>query len=147
MKSLVVVLCLCFALGCGSAEVYSDSVEYETELYEGEIDLLANLVRAEAGNQDLKGKQLVVDTVLNRCDSEQFPNTVDDVIYSKYAFSCINNGYFDRVREDVTEEDYSVVYASMRKRLSYKVLYFRTDRYSDYGTELFKHGDHYFSGR
>lgn len=44
---------------------------------EDEIKLIAKLVEAEAGNQSELGKRLVIDTVLNRVDHPNFPDTVN----------------------------------------------------------------------
>lgn len=48
---------------------------------EDEIKLIAKLVEAEAGNQSELGKRLVIDTVLNRVDHPNFPDTVNAVVY------------------------------------------------------------------
>ena len=61
----------------GYAKYGSLSEEY----YYDDLELLACLVWAEAGNQDLKGKQLVADVVLNRMYDPRFPDTISDVIY------------------------------------------------------------------
>ena len=45
---------------------YETDADIAAEEYEGELELLATLVEAEAGNQDMTGKRLVVDVVLNR---------------------------------------------------------------------------------
>ena len=111
-----------------------------TVVSETEIDILAHLVKAEAGNQTFFGKQLVVDVVLNRMRSEKFPDTVEDVIYSPGQFSC--SGYFMNNRP--SQEDYDAVRTEIQKRQNREVIYFRTKRYGD-GTPLFKEDDHYFS--
>lgn len=66
------------------------------EIRQGEMELIAQLVQAEAGNQGLSGMRLVVDVVLNRVESDKFPNTVEDVIFQKNAFSVIDDGAFDK---------------------------------------------------
>ena len=67
-------------------------------LVTSEMALIAQLVQAEAGNQDLKGKRLVADVVLNRVDSEKFPNTIEEVIFQKepVQFSVTVSGAFER---------------------------------------------------
>lgn len=54
--------------------------------------LLYSLVQAEAGNQDLDGCRLVADVVLNRIDSDSFPNELEDVIYAPGQFSVVKIG-------------------------------------------------------
>lgn len=67
-------------------------------LVTSEMAMLAQLVQAEAGNQDLKGKRLVADVVLNRVDSDKFPNAIEEVIFQKnhVQFSVIVGGAFER---------------------------------------------------
>ncbi|TFB24046.1 LysM peptidoglycan-binding domain-containing protein [Filobacillus milosensis] len=58
--------------------------------------LLARLVQAEAKGESYAGKVAVATVVLNRVDSNQFPNSVKEVIYEKagghYAFTPVKNG-------------------------------------------------------
>lgn len=110
----------------------------ETPLQEDEKELLAKMVHAEAGNQDMTGKRLVVDCVLNRIDDEAYPNHVFGVV--------LQEGQFVR-SYTYTDDDMEAVEKEMEQRLDYDVMYFRTKHYHDFGTALFQHGDHYFSGR
>lgn len=112
-------------------------------LTESEIDLLALLTMAEAEGEPEQGKRLVIDTVLNRVDSSEFPDTVHGVIYQKGQFSSMFDGrveecyVMDSIRQLVIEE--------AQNRTNYECLWFRTGRYSSYGDPLFKVGHHYFS--
>lgn len=86
------------------ADIYFAEMEQTQEedtgyLITDEMRMVAQLVQAEAGNQDLTGKRLVADVVLNRVDSERFPNTVEEVIFQKnpVQFGVTVDGAFDRV--------------------------------------------------
>ncbi|WP_019241806.1 MULTISPECIES: cell wall hydrolase [Bacillus] len=57
-----------------------------------EKDLMARLVHAEAKGEPYKGKVAVAVVVLNRVDSDKFPNTVTKVINAKGQFSPVANG-------------------------------------------------------
>ena len=46
-------------------------------------ELLVRIAMAEAGNQDVEGKALVMMVVLNRMLSDEFPDTIEDVIMQK----------------------------------------------------------------
>lgn len=59
-----------------------------------EIQLLAQLVHAEAKGESLKGKVAVAAVALNRIDSNKFPDTVKGVIYEPLAFSPVQDGSF-----------------------------------------------------
>lgn len=117
--------------------------EIEEEIRFGEMELIAQLVMAEAGNQDLTGKRYVVDVVLNRVDSDDFPDTVEEVIFQKNQFSVIENGAFDEAGWTITEECYEAVKLEYEERLNYDILYFSRGQ-SKYASNHFKHQDHWF---
>ena len=123
----------------------SQIIEVNT-LTEEEIELIALVTMAEAEGESELGKRLVIDTILNRVDSEvgYFPDTVYDVVYQKHAFSSMWNGRVDRV--EATEEVCQLVREEMVSRTNYDTVYFHAKKYSKYGTPLFSEGNHYFSG-
>jgi N-acetylmuramoyl-L-alanine amidase len=57
-----------------------------------EKDLLSRLVRAEAQGESYAGKVAVAVVVLNRVDSDGFPDTVSAVINQRGQFSPVANG-------------------------------------------------------
>lgn len=61
-----------------------------------EKDLMARLVHAEAKGEPFEGKVGVAVVVLNRVDSEKFPNTVTEVIKAKGQFSPVANGSINK---------------------------------------------------
>lgn len=65
---------------------------------EKESYLLAKLAMAEA--EDTEGKALVILVALNRCNNEDFPSTIEEVIYEEGQFSPVSNGRFDEVEPD-----------------------------------------------
>lgn len=83
--------------------------EIEWQIFAGQLELIAQLVMAEASNQDLTGKRLVVDVVLNRVDDPRFPNTVEEVIFQPNQFSPIWNGRFEKAGWNITPECYEAV--------------------------------------
>ena len=117
--------------------------EIEEEIRFDEMELIAQLVMAEAGNQDLMGKRYVVDVVLNRVDSDDFPDTVEEVIFQKNQFSVIENGAFDEAGWTITEECYEAVKLEYEERSNYDILYFSREP-SKYASNHFKHQDHCF---
>ena len=125
------------------AETMTEEDIEEEEMMDS-LELLAQLVEAEAGNQDQIGKRLVVDVVLNRVDSENFPNTIEEVIYQTNQFSCVTDGGLERAGYRMTEEDYDIVMAEIYERLNYEVTFFTGGGFSQYCEPLFQHGDHYF---
>lgn len=110
--------------------------------------MLAGLVEAEAGNQDEYGKRLVVDTVLNRVNDPQFPDTIVDVIYQPCQFSVVENGQLQKYidgRLEIPEENYEIVAEELIDQADYDVVFFQSSGWSPYGQHAYKYGDHYFS--
>lgn len=115
------------------------------EEYDGERELLAQLVRAEAGNQTLEGKRLVVDVVLNRVADPDFPSTIHEVIYQEGQFKVVENGALDKAGWTIDETDFEAVRLETEgEQLNTEVLYF-SKGWSEYETRWKKVGDHCFS--
>lgn len=110
---------------------------------EQEIDLMALITMAEAEGESEYGKRLVISTILNRVDSEHYPDNVTDVIYQKNQFSSIWDGRADRCY--VKEEIRQLVKEEIENRTNNEVIFFMAGDYSDYGTPMFAEGGHYFS--
>ena len=64
-------------------------------LSEDEIELLARLVKCEAGNEPFETKVLVCVVVFNRMYDSNFKNTLSDVIYSSGQFEPVEKGYIE----------------------------------------------------
>lgn len=108
-----------------------------------QIKLLAQLIHAEAGNQDLKGKQLVGEVVLNRMRSGNFPNTMEEVIYQEGSFGVIKDGAFEKAKNQITEEDLEAARLAWEEPLDQNILYFNTEK-MDCAKRWYQHGDHWF---
>ncbi len=66
-----------------------------------EKDLMARLVRAEAGGESYEGMVAVASVVLNRVADPRFPNSVEGVIYAKNQFSPVANGSINKPASDI----------------------------------------------
>lgn len=133
-----------------SASIEPDVVEEppvveEELLTQEEIELIALVTMAEAEGEPEEGQRLVIDTILNRVDSElsYFADTVHGVIYQKNAFSSVWNGRVDRCY--VKEELCQLVREELQNRTNSNVLYFTAGNYGKYGTPAFSVANHYFS--
>lgn len=117
--------------------------EPEIDISEEDIELIALVTMAEAEGECEEGKRLVIDTILNRVDSEHFPDTVREVIYQKDQFSSMWNGRINRcyVKDDICQ----LVREEMMTRTNYEVAFFHARRYGNYGVPMFSVGNHYFS--
>lgn len=101
-----------------------------------ELDVLLRIVEAEATGEDIYGKILVANVVLNRVNDSEFPNTISEVVFQKvgkaYQFSPTKDGRYysvkisESTREAVSRalqgEDYSngALYFFARKLTSEK---------------------------
>ena len=111
--------------------------------------LLAKLAMAEAESEDTEGKALVMLVVLNRVwDDEEFPDTIEEVIYQPGQFSPISNGRFDRVEPDA--DCWAALDLIMQDKWdeSHGATYFESKSESTWHSEnltfLFRHGKYYF---
>lgn len=68
----------------------NDCVEVTYE----DAQCLMKIAQAEAGNQGVDGMALVMQTVLNRVEDDDFPNTVYEVISQKGQFQSYANGTY-----------------------------------------------------
>ena len=127
-------------------ELIVDVVEYETKINDEERQELLQLVHAEAGNQSLYGKQLVVCVVLNRMYSDRFSqDTVHEVIYAPGQFSVVKNGAFKKAASQLTDTDYEAVETMLQTRVNSEVLFFNGVQMIPGTTYVLTEGDHVFS--
>lgn len=130
--------------------------ELPYHMTEEEYEMLLRIVEAEAGGEDMEGKILVANVVLNRVESDKFPDTVEEVIFQRSGkvtqFSPVADGryYTVEVSEDTVE---AVNRALAGEDLSQGALFFAARRSANSGsmrwfdthlTFLFKHGGHEF---
>lgn len=130
--------------------------EYKYNLSERDLEALLRIVEAEAGGEDEEGKLLVANVVLNRVNSEDFPDTVYDVVFQRSKgvtqFSPVNNGKYWSV--EISEETVQAVTRALEgEDISCGALYFAARKYADSDkmkwfdeklTYLFAHGGHEF---
>ncbi len=122
--------------------------EVAEEEYWDSLELLAICVEAEAGNQSLEGKRLVVDVILNRVDDRSgvWGDDIASVITQRGQFTSYWDGGMDKVWEP-SPETYKAVEMELEERGHPGVYYFREGAWPEYGSHWKKVGDHYFSGK
>lgn len=117
---------------------------------------LLRIVEAEASGEDEVGKILVANVVLNRVESESFPDTITEVIFQQNKgvcqFSPVSSGRFWRV--EISEETVSAVNRALSgEDVSQGALYFAARKHADADNMrwfderldyLFTHGGHEF---
>lgn len=95
---------------------------------EAEVELIAVCVQCEAGEQNEVAQKYITSVILNRVQSGQFPNSVEEVIYQKLSgvpqFSVAYNGMMDEcdLSPTVLANVYSVIVSG--NKLPDYVMYF-----------------------
>lgn len=74
---------------------------------EDDYQVLLRIVESEAPAEDVKGKMLVANVVLNRVLWDSFPDTIGEVVFQKGQFAPIASGYYWKV--DITESTIEAV--------------------------------------
>ena len=105
-----------------------------------EVELLARVSQAEAGNQSVMGRRLVVATVINRTEHEAFPDSIEAVLAQEGQFTT----YKHLSSVQATPEDYTAVYQELNQTCNSNVLFFQRGGYGC-GDPLMQYEDHYFS--
>ncbi|ULT56792.1 cell wall hydrolase [Neobacillus drentensis] len=59
-----------------------------------EIDMMAHVVYGEARGESYEGQVAVAAVILNRAQSNMFPNTIPQVIFQRNAFSAVQDGQY-----------------------------------------------------
>ena len=121
----------------------AEQIAEEDRMYQ--YEMLAIATFAEAGNQGFEGMQAVAGVILNRVDSTQFPNTIEEVLRQKNQFSIMTDGGYEKACWNVTQEAYDAVAAELYERKYRDALFFRTGHYHEGRTALYKIKQHFFS--
>lgn len=130
--------------------------EWKYNLAPAELEVLCRIVEAEAGGEDEEGKLLVANVVLNRVNSDKFPDTVTEVVFQRSKgvtqFSPVANGRYYYV--EISEETVQAVERALEgEDISQGALYFAARKYANSDrmrwfdeklTFLFRHGGHEF---
>ena len=123
---------------------------------DSDYDNLLHIVEAEAGTEDIKGRVLIANVIMNRVSNKEFPDTITDVIMDHRngvpQFSPIYDGRFyevtvtDETKEAVKQAlegvDYSegaLFFIQRSAAEKQNVAWFDKDL-----TKLFKYGVHEF---
>lgn len=137
---------------------YHDEKDVEAELQQSEpetagmsqktADMLLKIAWAEAEGESTEGKALVMRVVLNRVESDLFPDTVEEVLYQPNQFETVKDygRYYSYPGSEDCEEVLQMIRSGWDE--SSGALYFESaaiDSWMDYNTEyLFTWGGHKF---
>ena len=130
--------------------------ESKYQLEQADLEVLLRIVEAEAGCEDEDGKLLVANVILNRLNSERFPDSITEIVFQREngvsQFSPTADGSYNKVQ--ISEETVNAVGRALAgEDISQGALYFAARKYADREsmrwfdeklTLLFRHGGHEF---
>ena len=96
---------------------YYPEFTYSKDWSAKESYLLARIAMAEAEGCNIQTKTLIIMCVLNRVWSDEFPDTIEEVIFQENQFSPIDNRRWDRVEPN--EDCYEAVKVVMEAKYDY----------------------------
>lgn len=106
----------------------------ELDISEQDIEILAALVYHEARGECFDGQVAVIEVVLNRCLSPEFPDTVEDVVFQRYGETWqFSPAPYLRTAEPTTTQ-YDAVYTAIEGTdyiLPAEAVFFSTTAYND----------------
>lgn len=137
-------------------QVLERPINEEQVLSKEDYSNLLRIVEAEASGEDMTGKLLVANVVLNRVESDSFPDTITEVVFQKNKgvtqFSPVASGRFWKV--EISDETIEAVNRALAgEDVSQGALYFASRKYADADNMrwfderldyLFTHGGHEF---
>lgn len=132
-----------------AVNVVEDSVSVSLDSGSGvsvdDFDALCRIVECEAKGEDIEGRMLVANVVLNRVASDIFPNTIEGVIESPGQFDPVSSqAYYVAVPTADTKE--AVMRVLNGEDQSQGALYFQKSESKEWGnkTYLFRYNSHSF---
>lgn len=109
-----------------------------------DFEYMAKVVYAEAKTEVFEGQVAVAEVILNRMESESFPDTVEGVIKQDGAFASWRNGMAEAAPLD--DECLEAVQEAVNRRtFPDTIVYFREGFFHPFGAPYKIIGNHYFS--
>lgn len=90
-----------------TCETVEENTELETQkgemtkpisLSAEDTDLMVRIAMCEAGGEDVESIASIMRVILNRVESDLFPNSIRDVIYQKKQFTPVSTGWINTVK-------------------------------------------------
>ena len=95
----------------GKLDIPNGSKTSPTNYQNHDIDLLARLITAEAGNEPFKGQVAVGSVIMNRLSDAKFPETIAGNIFKPHQFESVSNGL---IWQQPTENSYKAAKAALK---------------------------------
>ena len=125
---------------------YSDEIKSGMcQMTVEEFDLMSRVVEAESDRSDnLEGRVLIAEVILNRVESADFANDITGVCYQSGQFEVVSNGMIYSVgRTELSDAAVCEAYKRTQDGEAPNVMYFNNSNYA-YGTPYCYEGGNYF---
>lgn len=109
-----------------------------------EFDMISQVVMAEAEGEDWEAQWYIACVILNRVESDLFPDSIEEVIFQEKQFSCVWDGRYDRVDPNDSCME-AVQYALDEERIPSDIYYFTSDGFLPDTKPYVQVDDMYFS--
>ena len=102
MNDLKMVVLMVVFLLCAWLIVSHVKAEEETEMDSNDLYILSHIINAEAGDSNCSHEHRIAvgSVVLNRVASDEFPDTIYDVVFQPGQYSPTWNGAYDKLPSD-----------------------------------------------
>lgn len=90
------IIVTCDGFAYMKLEYLSNEIIPEQTYTEDELYIMAHLLAGEAQSQPDDEQRYVGSVVLNRVNSNRFPNTIEGVVFQKGQYACTWDGNYDR---------------------------------------------------
>lgn len=122
----------------------------ECELTEDEFVFLSSVVEAESDRstattpEALEGRVMIAATIINRINSDYFPDTLQAVLTQRGQFSTVRNGHSITDRSEYSDQAVLLAYQYLEEgRIPTNVLFFNCIGYNN-GSPFGQYGGNYF---
>jgi N-acetylmuramoyl-L-alanine amidase len=99
-----------------------EEIIYKYDVTKAEREILERIVEAEATDQSIDSKKNVGSVIMNRVESNSFPDNIEDVVFQKRQFSPIEDKRYYKV--DITQDTKDAVEEVLLNGVTNEALYF-----------------------
>jgi N-acetylmuramoyl-L-alanine amidase len=79
-----------------------DKLKQQSKPKQRGLEQLARIIYSEARGESFEGQVAVGAVVMNRVDSSQFPDSINDVIFQSGQFTAVDDGQYKRLTPNTT---------------------------------------------
>ena len=102
---------------------------------EEEFYFISSVVEAESDrSESLEGRILIAEVILNRVESDLFPDTISGVLNQSGQFSTVVNGHSITERTELSDEAVIQAIREIESGTAPSVMYFNCIGFNGYGT-------------